>query len=301
MNPVVHSSRIRQSSYTCHLFDTDKDGKADKRQVVFAGFGTEDTHHILHTFRWGPDAAIYFNQSIYIHTHMETPEGVKRLMGSGIWRYDWRRGTADVVMRGLVNPWGHVFDRYGQKLRNGRCGWRWHQLRVPRFGIPNRGWVPASHAGAESRPAKTLRARSDQRIALAGRLGQNTLVTNDFRGNRINRFELTDEGSGYVSKQMPDVLTSKHRAFRPVDLKLGPDGALYVARLVQPNHQPRRSRFPRFEARLQTRSNLANCRARPTAHSRTRLHRIVHDRPRRHARPAGTANATDGSGRTAQT
>ena len=37
--------------------DTDGDGKADrKKRVVLSGFGTEDTHHIIHTFRWGRTA-----------------------------------------------------------------------------------------------------------------------------------------------------------------------------------------------------------------------------------------------------
>ncbi len=48
-----------------------------RRRVVLSGFGTEDTHHILHTFRWGPDGMLYFNQSIYIHSHIETPHGVR--------------------------------------------------------------------------------------------------------------------------------------------------------------------------------------------------------------------------------
>ena len=59
--------------------------------VVLTGFGTEDTHHIIHTFRWGPDGRLYMNQSIYIHSHIETPHGVKRLNGGGIWRSGPRR------------------------------------------------------------------------------------------------------------------------------------------------------------------------------------------------------------------
>jgi len=33
----------------------------------------EDTHHLIHTFRWTPEGMLSFNQSIYIHTHVETP------------------------------------------------------------------------------------------------------------------------------------------------------------------------------------------------------------------------------------
>src|SRR5262249_15655725 len=70
-----------------HLAVCDGDGKADRRRVMLSGFGTEDTHHILHTFRWGPDGILYFNQSIYIHSHIETPYGVKRLNAGGVWQF----------------------------------------------------------------------------------------------------------------------------------------------------------------------------------------------------------------------
>jgi hypothetical protein len=59
-------------------------------------------------------------------------------------------------------------------------------------------------------------------------------VLNDFRGNRVNRFKLTPSGSSYIAKQMPDVLASTHRAFRPIDVKTGPDGALYIADWYNP-------------------------------------------------------------------
>jgi putative membrane-bound dehydrogenase-like protein len=64
---------VADSTDLLHLSDTDGDGKADKRRVVLSGFGTEDTHHMLHTLRWGHDGMLYMNQSIYIHSHIETP------------------------------------------------------------------------------------------------------------------------------------------------------------------------------------------------------------------------------------
>ncbi|HYF35522.1 MAG TPA: hypothetical protein VD994_09560, partial [Prosthecobacter sp.] len=63
---------------------------------------------------------------------------------------------------------------------------------------------------------------------------QGSWICNDFRGNRVNRFTLTQTGSGYVAKQEPDVLASTHRAFRPIDVKQGPDGALYIGDWYNP-------------------------------------------------------------------
>jgi putative membrane-bound dehydrogenase-like protein len=75
---------VANATEMLHLADSDGDGVADTRRTVLSGFGTEDTHHLIHTFRWGVDSRLYFNQSIYIHSHVETPQGVRRLNGGGI-------------------------------------------------------------------------------------------------------------------------------------------------------------------------------------------------------------------------
>src|SRR6185436_7597735 len=67
---------------------------------------------------------------------------------------------------------------------------------------------------------------------------QGNMITNDFRANRVVRFAVSDDGSGFSSKLMPDLITSTDRAFRPIDVRMGPDGALYIADWYNPiiNH-----------------------------------------------------------------
>ncbi|HEX3451521.1 MAG TPA: PVC-type heme-binding CxxCH protein, partial [Isosphaeraceae bacterium] len=107
---------VANSTELLHFKDSDGDGKADTTRVVLSGFGTEDTHHILHTLRWGYDGMLYFNQSVYIHSHIETPRGVRRLGGGGIWQFRPETMELEVFTHGLVNPWGHHFDRWGQSF-----------------------------------------------------------------------------------------------------------------------------------------------------------------------------------------
>ena len=58
---------------------------------------------------------------------------------------------------------------------------------------------------------------------------QGHLITCDFRAHRVVRFSLTDVGSSFQTKEETDVLRSTNVTFRPIDLRQGPDGGLYIA------------------------------------------------------------------------
>ncbi len=224
---------IANSTEMIFIRDSDGDGKGDERRVVLSGFGTEDTHHLLHTFRWGPAGYLWMNQSIYIHSHVETPYGVRRLPGGGLWHFRPESGRLEVFMKGLVNPWGHIFDDWGQSFMTDGAGGQGINYVFPRS-------VFMTSPGA-SRTLSGLNPGQPKHCGLEIVTGRHvpedwvgTLLAPDFRGHRINRFKLGDKGSAYTSTKVEDLVSSTHRAFRPIDVKMGPDGAIYIADWYNP-------------------------------------------------------------------
>ncbi len=246
--PQDGGAYIANSTELLFMKDTNGDGKADTRQVLLSGFGTEDTHHILHGIKGGPDGNLYFNQSVYIHSHVETPFGVRRLMGSGIWQYQPVSERLEVFSMGQINPWGHIFDRWGQSFTTDGAYGEGINYVFPGATfkcLPDQ--LPRILKGLNPGQPK----QSGLEI-ISGRHfpdeWQGNLITNDFRGKRVNRFAISETGSGYASRQLPDLITSSHGSFRPVDVNMGPDGALYLADWFNPIiqhgevdfHDPRR-------------------------------------------------------------
>jgi putative heme-binding domain-containing protein len=233
VEPGDGGAYVANSTELVHLSASRPGEKADHKRIVLSGFGTEDTHHILHTFRWGPDGCLYFNQSIYIHSHIETPHGVKNLNAGGIWRFRPESMGLDVLVRGFVNPWGHHFDRWGQSLvTDGAYG------EGINHGVPGAYFVTAVGA---TRIMKGLNPGQPKHCGLEIVSGrhlpedwQGDAITNDFRGHRVCRFKLGEDGSTFTSREMTEVIKTNHPAFRPIDVKMGPDGAIYIADWYNP-------------------------------------------------------------------
>ncbi len=229
IEPGNGGAYVAQSTELLHFRDTDGDGRADKKQIVLSGFGTEDTHHTLHTLRWGHDGRLYFNQSIYIRSHLETPHGVERLKSGGIWHLRPDTLQAGIIFKGWVNAWGHHFDDFGQSFVTDGAGFQGVNYAIP-------GAMYFTYAGAR-RIMGSISPGNYPKFAGLEILNsphfpdafRGAAITCDFRAHRIVRFTLSESGAGFAAKHEGDFIRSSNVTFRPIDVKQGPDGALYIA------------------------------------------------------------------------
>ena len=229
----VGGAYVAHAEQLLYLKDTDGDGRADDRRVVLSGFGTEDTHHTLHRLSWGPDGLLYMLQGYYIGSHVETLYGPRRLNGGGLWSYDTKTRRLEIYSRGLTNPWGVRFDRWGQTFQTDGAGGEGIN-----YSFPDSVFRSSPHEN------RFLHGLNPKRPKLCGieiisgshfpDAWRGAVVAADFRANNIDRYDLAQFGSGYVSTLGSDIIQSKHVSFRPIDMVMGPDGALYIADWYSP-------------------------------------------------------------------
>ena len=231
--PVEGGAYVCSTTEVLFLADHDGDDRADEKHVIFSGFGNADVHHMIHGLRWAPWGDMFFTQSIYINSFIETVHGPRRLNGSGVWRFRPETERIDVFSRGRVNPWGHALDYHGNSFGTDGAGGQGPHDLFPgsafgtAVGAPRvlRGLVPGKpkNTGAEFMTGRHIPSR-----------WHGSMLGNDFRANRTVRYSIEESGSGFKSQEVETVLHSSHRSYRPVDIKMGPDGAVYIVDWYNP-------------------------------------------------------------------
>ena len=200
---------------------------------------------------------LYFNQSIYIHSHIETPHGVRRLGGGGIWQFRPETMELEVFIRGLVNPWGHHFDRWGQSFATDGAGGEGINYCHPgRLLLHGASTPSAILQGPQPRQPQVLRAGGRQRPAPARRLAgqpahqrlprQPRLPVRRQRRRRRVRLARAARADQDHARRLP--ADRRQDGARRRDLH---------RRLVQPDHPARRGRLPRPAPRPHPRPDLA--------------------------------------------
>ena len=238
---------VAQQPDILFMKDTNGDDVADESTRVLTGLGTADSHHGIAAFEWGPDGGLYFNEGTFKYSQVESPYGLQRCNEAGVWRYHPKsRETTVHVNYAFANPWGHVFDKWGQNFIADASGGQnyWAAL------ISGKVNYPAKHPGgghykrtlkigkgvnvpdAPKLLKKRIRPTSGCEIVSTRNFPpemQGNFLLNNVIGERtVINHKMEEKGTGFFATEVPAILNCDDGNFRPVDLQFGPDGALYV-------------------------------------------------------------------------
>jgi putative heme-binding domain-containing protein len=220
---------VAQAPDLIFLKDTKGSGKADLRVRVLHGLDSADSHHTSNSFALDPGGALYFQEGTFHHTQAETPYGPpQRCVNAGVFRYEPRSQKFDVyVTYGFANPHGHVWNRWGQDIVYDGTGANPYDgaLFSGHLDYPHKHLHPPQVYQQRTRPCPGVEILSSRHFPQENQ--GNLLVGNVIGFQGILQYKLADKDASLAGTEVEPILYSSDLNFRPSDLKIGPDGALY--------------------------------------------------------------------------
>ena len=217
-----------------YLEDTNGDDVYDVRIPLVGGLDTADTHHASNSFTVDPSGTLYFQEGTFHHSQGETPWGPPvRVANGAVFKYEPRTGKFGLYTSySFANPHGHAFSRWGDDIVVDGTG------AVPYWGsvFSTRLDGMDKHAGAPSvykqrtRPCPGIEFLSSPHFPAD--LQGNLLVGNVIGFQGILQYTMKPGANPAADAyseaiEVEPIVSSSDPNFRPADLKMGPDGAIY--------------------------------------------------------------------------
>ncbi|MFA6543327.1 MAG: c-type cytochrome, partial [Limisphaerales bacterium] len=184
---------------------------------------------------WGPDGWLY---GAHGSTCTAEIKGVK-FLGQAIWRYHPVTGDFEVFAEGGGNTYSLEFDAQGRVFSGSNYG-QTRGLHYAQGALYVKGWAkhgPAmnpyrfgwfehmEHKGYEPRFPQTMLYYEGGAIPqYEGHIIAGMALT-----SRVMASKVTRDTSSFKTADIETGVLSTNRWFRPVDMKTGPDGAIYFA------------------------------------------------------------------------
>jgi putative membrane-bound dehydrogenase-like protein len=225
-----------------YLKDTDGDGKADERRTVFGGFGRQNAQHVVNGLQFGIDNWITGSNGLSGGT----------IGGVSLNRCDFRfkPGSSEFEAVSGNSQFGNTFDDWGRRFIVRHDNHIVHPVipqsavrRQPHLVLPsvedaisNHGNIPKLYPVS---PRDTV-FTTDTDSSCAVTIYRGGAFPADWDGNSfvcepvmnlVHRDVLAPRGASFTAKRGDadrEFFASTDPWSRPVNLAVGPDGALYV-------------------------------------------------------------------------
>ncbi len=236
--------------------DASGDKPAGKPEILLDGWGYEDTHETLNTFRWGPDGWLYGVHGVFTHSNVGKPgvsDADRTKLNAGVWRYHPVRHEFEVFAHGTSNPWGLDFNDYGHAfitacviphLYHMVQGGRYFRQGGKHFNpytyddiktiADHVHWVGKAGphaANFRSASAGGGHAHAGAMFYLGNKhwgMDRNAIFMNNLHGHRVNTDILQPSGSGYTASHGKDFILRNDTWSLWLNFQITPGGSVYA-------------------------------------------------------------------------
>ena len=241
-----------------NLQDTDGDGVADKREKLYTNLGTGDTHAVINNLRWGLDGWVYATHGYSGGnvTAVNAPDKPAVGIGSGVIRFKPDGTEIEQYSSRGGNTWGLDITSDGQVFfTQPTSGTVFFHVVLPEYVLA-KGKIPGTTSwkgmisGQKTFPAMSWPEQAYVQIDQVGNYTaaagcaiyeggawpakwNYSYFTTEPTLNIVHHQFVEKEGVSYKTHKEPgreetEFMRSKDLWFRPIENRIGPDGALYV-------------------------------------------------------------------------
>lgn len=238
--------------------DTNGDDKADKRTKLYTNLGTRDTHAVINNMRWGLDGWVYATHGYSATDDVKSGDGSKGFgpIGAGVVRFKPDGSAFEQYASRGGNTWGLDITTDGQVFyTQPTSGNHFIHVVLPEYVLakgklpgvsgtngllPREPTYPAMHweqqAYVQIDQVGSFTAGAGCAIYEGGawpkKWNYGYFVTEPTL-NIVSHFMVEPDGVTYKAHREPgreqtEFIRSKNLWFRPIEVRVGPDGALYV-------------------------------------------------------------------------
>jgi putative membrane-bound dehydrogenase-like protein len=227
---------VGQAPYLLYYPDRNRDDRPDgDPEVLLTGFGLQDAHSTVNSMTWGPDGWLYGAQGSTVTARIRGIE-----FQQGIWRYHPDSRRFELFAEGGGNTWGLDFDSTGSAFGSSNGAYiTFHMVQGGYYlkGFAKHGPLHNPHTYGYFGPIAYEGNKQGGHVTPGGIIYKGDAFPTAFRGAFIGGNLLSNAVYWHVLKQNRSTFSGRHggtlidardRWFRPIDVLVGPDAAVYV-------------------------------------------------------------------------
>ena len=238
--------------------DTNGDDKADKRTKIYTNLGNRDTHAVINNMRWGLDGWVYATHGYSSTDDVKSGDGSKGFgpIGAGVVRFKPDGSAFEQYASRGGNTWGLDITSDGQVFyTQPTSGNHFIHVVLPEYVLA-KGKLPGvsgTNGMLPREPTYPAMHWEQQAYVQIDQVGSYTAAagcaiyeggawpakwnygyfTTEPTLNIVSHFMVEPDGVTYKAKREPgreqtEFIRSKNLWFRPIENRVGPDGALYI-------------------------------------------------------------------------